>query len=85
MYAKVSDIRVIQAQRHGIIVGLPRELAEQIARVADYLLASTTWGDIKFLFSELQRDGEQWSIPLNSDWSIAFRWTDGLAAFDIHL
>ena len=66
MIARVVDLRVIQAQRHGVVVGMPRVTAQRIAAIADFLGAASERKDLAFMFDELERhegaDGEFRSI-----------------------
>jgi hypothetical protein len=66
---RVADLRVAQAQRHGIVVGLPRETARRIAAVADFLAVASEWRDLAFLFDELERhELRGWKVAVDHRW-----------------
>ena len=84
--SRVSDIRIIQAQRHGMIVGLPREDAYHIAMTADLLTVCTDWTDVHFGFPGLARhSGRTWRIPVDQRWNMLFEWIPGFGAVNIRL
>jgi hypothetical protein len=84
--SRISDLRVTQAQQFGLIVGLPREEAHQIAMIADLLTATHTWDDLTFMFDGLaHHTGPVWIVPVNAKWTMAFEWVDGFGPVNIHL
>lgn len=86
MISRISDLRVIQAQRFGVIVGLPRDDAYQIAIIADLLTATYDWGDLTLMFDGLAHHaGPLWSVPVNANSAMAFEWIEGFGPFNIHL
>ena len=86
MIIRISDLRIIQAQQFGVIVGLPRHDAHQIAMIADLLTAMHDWSDLTFMFDHLARHaGPLWSVPVSSQRTMAFEWMDGFGPFNIHL
>ena len=86
MSVRVSDLRVIQAQRHGVVVGLPRVMAQRIAALADFLGAASEWKDLAVMFDELERhEGSGWKVPVDRRWWLAFDWSEGIGAFNVRL
>lgn len=87
MTLRISDPRIVQAQRHGIIVGLPREDAYNIAIMADLLSAMVEWRDVLFMFPlELDHyEGQTWRIRVDDRWFMIFEWVDELGAINIRL
>jgi plasmid maintenance system killer protein len=83
---RVSDLRVTQAQRHGIVVGLPRKEAQQIAMIADLLSATTEWRDLTFMFDRLaHHEGRAWKVPVDQRWWLLFEWIEGFGPVNIRL
>lgn len=87
MIQRVIDPRIVQAQAHGIIVGLPKSLAEQIAVIADVLEHVQDWIDIIFMFEEDlgHRSGSTWAIQIQPPWSVLFEWQPPWGAINIRL
>lgn len=86
MIVRVADLRVAQAQRHGVVVGFPRETARRIAAVADFLAVASEWRDLAFLFDELERHGGTgWKVPVDRRWWLAFEWAEGIGPVDVRL
>jgi hypothetical protein len=83
---RVSDFRVVQAQRHGVVVGLPAETGRRIAAVADFLAVVSEWRDLAFLFDELERHEQGgWKVPVDRRWWLAFEWAEGIGPVDVRL
>ena len=86
MIVRVTDLRVAQAQRHGVVVGLAPETAQRIAAIADFLGAAGEWKDLEFMFDELERhEGRGWKVPVDRRWWLAFEWTEGVGAVNARL
>lgn len=86
MVSRIADLRVTQAQRHGVIVGLPREDAQRIALVTDLLIAMHDWRDLGFMFDELARHHDStWKVPVDERWALTFEWVDELGPINIRL
>lgn len=86
MVARISDPRVTQAVEHGRIVGLPPDDAHRIALIADMVTACATPLDLCFLFEGLDREAQlTWRVTVDSRWTLAFEWIDGMGAIDIRL
>ena len=86
MTVRIADLRVVQAQRHGVVVGLPRETARRIAAVADFLAAASEWRDLAFLFDELERHGGRgWKVAADRRWRLAFEWVEGIGPVNLRL
>lgn len=86
MVSRISDLRVTQAQEFGVIVGLPRDDAYQIAMIADLLTATHDWGDLTFMFDRLAHHaGPVWTVPVTPQWTLAFEWMEGFGPINIHL
>lgn len=86
MPQRISDLRVEQAQRHGRVVGLSRDVSETIAYAADLLASTVEWQDLAFLFDDMQQlPGGDWSIPLDRNWAIGFKWMPGVGPVEIRL
>lgn len=86
MTVRVADLRVIQAQRHGVVVGLGRETTQRIAAIADFLGAASAWEDLEFMFDELERhEGRGWKVPVDRRWWLAFEWAEGVGAVHVRL
>lgn len=86
MTVRVADLRVVQAQRHGVVVGLPRETARRIAAVADFLAAASEWRDLAFLFDELERyEVRSWKVAVDGRWWLAFEWAEGIGPVNLRL
>lgn len=84
--ARIADLRVAQAQRHGIVVGLPRETARRIAAVADFLAVASEWRDLAFMFDALERhEGSGWKVPVDRRWWLAFGWVEGIGPVELRL
>jgi plasmid maintenance system killer protein len=84
--ARIADLRVIQAQRRGVVVGMPRMTAQRIAAIADFLGAASEWKDLAFMFDELQRhEGGGWKVPVDRRWWLAFDWTEDVGALNVRL
>jgi plasmid maintenance system killer protein len=83
---RVADLRVAQAQRHGVVVGLASETAQRIAAIADFLGAASEWEDLEFMFDELERhEGKGWKVPIDNRWWLAFEWTEGVGPVNVRL
>jgi hypothetical protein len=83
---RVTDLRVAQAQRHGVVVGLPPEVAQRIAAIADFLGAASEWKDLEFMFDELERHhGRGWKVPVDRRWWLAFEWVEGFGPANVRL
>jgi plasmid maintenance system killer protein len=83
---RIADLRVSQAQRHGIVVGLPRVTAQRIAALADFLGAAGDWRDLAVMFDELERhERTGWKVPVDGSWWLAFDWTEGVGAVNVRL
>lgn len=86
MIVRVTDLRVAQAQRHGVVVGLAPETAQRIAAIADFLGAASEWEDLEFMFDELKRhEGRGWKVPVDRRWWLAFDWTAGVGPVNVRL
>jgi len=87
MNQRVIDIRVQQAQTYGVIVGLPKHVAEEIAEIADALEHAHYWTDVLALFgSDLrQLTGSTWGIRVDQQWSVLFEWESPWGAINIRL
>ena len=86
MIVRVADLRVVQAQRHGVVVGLARETAQRIAAIADFLGAAGEWKDLAFMFDELERhEGSGWKVRVDRRWWLAFEWAEGVGPVNVRL
>lgn len=86
MTGRVTDLRVAQAQRHGVVVGLSRATARRIAAVADYLAVASEWEDLEFLFDALERhDARGWKVRVDRRWWLAFDWAEGTGPVNVRL
>ena len=86
MIVRIADLRVAQAQRHGVVVGLPAETARGIAAVADFLGAASEWRDPAVLFDELERhEARGWKVPVDRRWWLAFEWAEGIGPVNVRL
>ena len=86
MICRVADLRVAQAQQHGVIVGMPAETARRTAAVADFLAAASEWRDLAFLFDELERhEGWGWRVKVDRRWWLAFEWAEGIGPVNLRL
>jgi hypothetical protein len=80
---RVTDLRVAQAQRHGVVVGL-RQVAQRIAAIADFLGAASEWEDLEFMFDELERhEGRGWKVPVDRRWWLASEWAEGVGPVNV--
>ncbi|MCB4858231.1 hypothetical protein K7W03_01345 [Sphingobium sp. PNB] len=87
MVSRISDLRVEQAQRHGRIVGLSKDFAEEVAALADFLMDCHIWSDVTLLF-----DGEviaygpgRWRVPVADGWWLMFGWTPPFGPVELQL
>lgn len=86
MIVRIADLRVAQAQRHGIVVEMAPETAQRIAVIADFLGAATEWGDLAFLFDELEHhEGSEWKMRVDQRWWLAFEWAEGVGPVKMRL
>lgn len=86
MIPRVSDLRVSQAQRDGVVVGLPCEEVQRIAMFADLLSATHEWRDVGFMFDSLtHHSGNAWKVQVDDRWWLAFEWIDELGPFNLRL
>ena len=86
MTIRVTDLRVAQAQRHGVVVGLARETSQRIAAIADFLGAASEWKDLQFMFDELERhEGRGWKVPVDRRWWLAFEWAEAVGPVNMRL
>ena len=76
MTHRITDLRVQQAQSAGIIVGLPRAFAEDVAIIADVLSDCHIWTDVLSMFpGEVERhDPGTWKVPVAPGWWMLFGW-----------
>ena len=76
MSPRVSDLRVHQAQQHGVIVGLPKPFAEEVAALADFLMDCHLWSDVTLPFEEelVAHSPTSWRVPVEGKWWLMFDW-----------
>ncbi len=76
MVSRISDIRVEQAQRDGRIVGLPKDFAEEVAALVDFLIDCHIWSDLTLPFDgEVMAHGPgRWRVPVQDGWWLMFGW-----------
>lgn len=85
--SRISDPRIIQAQRHGLIVGLPREDSYNIAMKADLLCACAEARDLEFMFHEdldFVPAGTS-RVVVDQRWVMEFEWVEGFGAISVRL
>jgi hypothetical protein len=87
MNQRIIDIRIAQAQAHGVIVGLPKPFAEAVAAIADVLTQVHEWIDVVFMFEgDLSHvSGQTWSIRVDMTWSVLFEWEPPWGAINMRL
>lgn len=86
MTFRITDLRVAQAQRHGVVVGLSRDTAQRIAAIADFLGVASEWRDLEFMFDELERyEGSGWKMAVDDRWWLAFEWAVGVGPVNVRL
>jgi hypothetical protein len=87
VFTRISDPRIAQAQRHGIIVGLPREDAYHIAMMADLLCGPMEWRDLTFMFPDelAHHDGDTWKVRVDERWWVHFEWIEEFGAVNVRL
>lgn len=89
MVLRIIDLRIEQAQRHGRIVGLPKVFAEEVAALADFLLACHMWSDVILPFDGevIRHGGGRWRIPMKgrSGWWMTFKWMRPFGPIELEL
>lgn len=86
MTPRVTDLRVAQTQRHGVVVGMAPGTAQRIAEIADFLGAASEWKDLEFMFDDLERhEGRGWKVSVDHRWRLAFEWTEGVGPVNVRL
>lgn len=87
MSPRISDLRVHQAQQHGVIVGLPNLFVEEVAALADFLLDCHLWSDVTLLFAQdiVAHSPTAWRIAVEGRWWLMFDWAKSLGPVDLRL
>lgn len=87
MVSRITDLRVQQAQQHGCIVGLPKDFAEEVAALADFLMDCRIWSDVTLVFDgEVMPHGpSHWRVPVKAGWWLVFGWTLQCGPVDLKL
>ncbi|MGX9181802.1 hypothetical protein [Mesorhizobium sp. BHbdii] len=87
MTSRISDLRVLQAQQHGCIVGLPKAFAEEVAALADFLMDCHLWSDATLLFEgEIVGCGRgRWRVPVTAGWWLVFDWMRPIGSVELQL
>lgn len=83
----MEDLRVQQAQQHGCIVGLPKDFAEEVAALADFLVDCHIWSDVTLLFDrDVKPHGPgRWRVPVEAGWWLMFGWTPPFGPVELEL
>jgi len=73
---RIRDLRVRQAHEHGVIVGMPRAFAEEVAMTVDLLKDVHIWSDLTLGFGErlFKHGPRRWRIKLSDGWWMMFEW-----------
>jgi hypothetical protein len=87
MVSRISDLRVEQAQRHGRIVGLPQNIAEEVAALSDFLTDCHIWSDVALLFEDqiLAHGAGRWRVPVKAGWWLVFGWAEPFGPVELRL
>lgn len=87
MVSRISDLRVEQARRHGRIVGLPTDFAEEVAALSDFLVDCHAWSDVSLPFDGAvdPHGTDRWRVPVDNDWWLTFRWDPPFGPVDLEL
>ncbi|RWH69159.1 hypothetical protein [Mesorhizobium sp.] len=87
MKSRISDLRVLQAQQHGRIVGLPKTFAEEVAALADFLMDCHLWSDVTLPFEgEIVGCGPgRWRVPVAAGWWLMFDWVQRFGPVELQL
>jgi hypothetical protein len=87
MVARIADLRVQQAQRHGRIVGLSKCFAEEVAALADFLVHCRLWSDVTLPFDgQVEKHGQtRWRVPVGAGWWIVFGWIASFGPVELEM
>tara|TARA_R110002020_G_scaffold161283_3_gene346235 strand:+ start:1630 stop:1974 length:345 start_codon:yes stop_codon:yes gene_type:complete len=87
MISRISDLRIQQAQQHGCIVGLPKDFAEEVAALADFLMDCHIWSDVTLPFDGkvMPHGAGFWRVPLRDGWWLKFAWVPPYGPVDVQL